>query len=168
MSHPLDEIDRQIVELLRESGRRSNRDVARVIGVTEATVRARMRRLLNEGIMQIVAVTNPVKRGYTMDVSFSIKVDFDRLMAIAHQLAALENVRYLAVTTGYDDIRFSALFRSTDDFRRFLTETLTAMPGIRKVETSQVIALVKHTYDWLLTAADSLDSASHNQTNGRD
>jgi Lrp/AsnC family transcriptional regulator, regulator for asnA, asnC and gidA len=144
----LDSVDEQILGLLGEEGRRSNRELARIIGVTEGTIRARIRRLLADNVMQIVAGVNPEWKGYKIDASFSLRVEFQRAREIAERLVTYPEIRFVALTTGADDIRFTVMFKSHEHFSEFLTVELAAIPGILQVRTSMAMTVLKHTYDW--------------------
>jgi Lrp/AsnC family transcriptional regulator, regulator for asnA, asnC and gidA len=144
----LDSVDEQILSLLGEEGRRSNRELARLIGVTEGTIRTRVRRLLSENVMQIVAGVNPEWKGYKIDSSFSVRAEFGRVKDIANRLVRYPEIRFVALTTGADDIRFTAMFKSHEHFSEFLTVELVAIPGILQVRTSTAMVVLKHTYDW--------------------
>ncbi|SFN99352.1 MULTISPECIES: Lrp/AsnC family transcriptional regulator [Actinomadura] len=144
----LDAVDERILQLLGEEGRRSNRELARIIGVTEGTIRSRVRRLLAENVMQIVAGVNPEWKGYSIDSSFSLRVEFDKAKDIATRLVGYPEIRFVALTTGADDIRFTAMFKSHEHFKEFVTVELAGIPGILQVRTSTALSVLKHTYDW--------------------
>ncbi|MQA81926.1 MAG: AsnC family transcriptional regulator [Streptosporangiales bacterium] len=141
-------MDEQILALLGEEGRRSNRELARIIGVAEGTIRTRIRRLLAENVMQIVAGVNPEWKGYKIDSSFSLRVEFGRAREIAERLVTYPEIRFVALTTGADDIRFTAMFPSHEHLSEFLTVELPGIPGIRQVRNSTALTVLKHTYDW--------------------
>jgi Lrp/AsnC family transcriptional regulator, regulator for asnA, asnC and gidA len=158
----MDELDRQIARLLGEDGRRSNRELARIIGVTEGTIRNRIHRMLSDNVMQIVAGVNPEWQGYTIDASFSLRVEQPNIRTVAEFLARLPETRYIALTSGVDDIRFTAMFTDHDHLADFTMNTLTQVEGLIEVRTSLALATVKHTYDWRPvphadTATDSED-----------
>jgi Lrp/AsnC family transcriptional regulator for asnA, asnC and gidA len=146
-----DDLDLKIISALRRNGRQSNSEVARKLGVTEATIRARIQRLTAEGIMQIVALTNPTRIGYEVDVLVSIEVTPGKLFDVAEELGDFEEVRYLAITTGRYDLQMSALFRDKNELFHFLTERLARVPGVQKYETFHVLRTVKRTYDYWKT-----------------
>lgn len=154
----MDEIDRQIASLLGEDGRRSNRELARIIGVTEGTIRNRINRMLSDNVMQIVAGVNPEWQGYTIDGSFSLRVEQPRVQAVAEFLAGLPETRYIALTSGVDDIRFTAMFTDHEHLAEFSTTTLGQVSGIIEVRTSLVLTTVKHTYDWRPLPQPNTDS----------
>ncbi|MBI3968173.1 MAG: Lrp/AsnC family transcriptional regulator [Chloroflexi bacterium] len=145
----MDALDDRIVALLRANGRRSNRDIGRELGVAEGTVRKRIRRLIESGVMQIAAVANPYRIGYSKDVLIAIHADLHRLSDVAARLAELPEVRYVMVTTGAYDLIAAALFRSDDELFEFLVRKLAAIDGIRKAETAHSLEVVKRRYDWV-------------------
>jgi Lrp/AsnC family transcriptional regulator for asnA, asnC and gidA len=147
----LDPLDWQLMSRLRANGRRANRDLARELGVAEATVRNHLRRLIDQECIQIVAATNPLKLGYQVDAVIGLHVDNRRVRAVADKLAQMEEVRYASITVGAYDIIIAAFFPTHNDLLEFLTAKLGRIPGIRKTETSLSMKLVKRSYDWMST-----------------
>jgi Lrp/AsnC family transcriptional regulator for asnA, asnC and gidA len=143
----LDDLDHQLVDALRMNGRKANSELARELGVTETTVRRRLQRLVEDGYVRIVAVTNPRRIGFQMDVVVALIVDIYQLEAVAARLAELAEVRFVGHVAGKYNLHFVGLFRNAEHFHRFLTETLAALPGIQTVETMQVLKVYKRTYD---------------------
>jgi len=153
MDRLIDELDERIIEELRNDGRRSHAELARRLGVAESTVRNRVQRLLGDGYMQVVALTNLNRLGYSLEVLINVQVMAGHLMEVADTLAAMEEVRYLGLTTGSYDILASASFHSTDELYRFVTERLNKTPGIWRTQTSQVLKVWKRNFDWSLSGA---------------
>jgi Lrp/AsnC family transcriptional regulator for asnA, asnC and gidA len=151
---PIDELDERIIEELRHDGRRSHAELARSLGVAESTVRNRVSRLLSEGYMQVVALTNLGRLGYRVDVLMHIQVQAGALNDVAERLAAMEEVRYLGITTGPYDIVISASFRDRDDLFHFIAERLNTTPGIWRTETSHVLKVGKRNFDWSVLGPD--------------
>lgn len=143
-----DDLDLRIISVLRRNGRQSNSEVARQLGVTETTIRSRIQRLTAEGIMQVVAMTNPMRIGYDVDVLISVEVKPGKLLEVAEALSDFEEVRYLSVVTGRCDLQVGALFRDNDELFHFLAERLANVPGVQKYETTHVLRIVKRTYDY--------------------
>ena len=146
----LNELETRIIELLREDGRRSNIDVAKQLGVTETTVRKRIRRLISSDAMRVVAIANPYRIGYQIDTLIGIHTEPDKMMAVSSQLAQMEEVRYVGVTTGTYDLVIAALFRSNDELLQFVTTKLGRVDGVRSTQTSHVLRVLKRTYDWVM------------------
>lgn len=149
-NNKFDEIDRHIIALLRQEGRRSNIDIAKQLGVTETTIRKRIKRLITEDVMRVVAITNPYKIGYQIDTLIGIHVEPDKVMAVSRQLAHMEEVRYVGVTTGTYDLMIAALFRSNEELLQFVTAKLGTTPGVRSTQTSHVLKVLKRTFDWVM------------------
>lgn len=146
--HKVDEVDNKIIAALRQDGRKSNVELGREIGVSEGTIRKRVARLIQEGVMQVIAVANPQKLGYQIEVMIGIHCDIEKVKEIADHLASLEEIRTTSIASGVYDIIMVALFRNNDELLDFLLNKLSNTPGIRKTETSYLLRTFKRTYDW--------------------
>jgi len=142
-------IDEQIIVLLRTNGRRTNADLARQLGISEGTIRKKLKTLSSEGVLKVVAVADPQKIGYTIDVLSGVQVLPGQTEEVAKRLISLDQVRYVALATGSYDILFEAMFRRQDDLLEFLTKTLASIPGIVRSETWHLLKVMKRNYDWL-------------------
>src|SRR5690349_16782757 len=109
---PYDELDRRIVCLLEEDGRRPNIEIAEALGVTEATVRKRVARMIEEDLIKIVAVPDPEALGMKTSAIIGISVTLDSLKSVAEALIALPETRYVGYSTGQYDLITEAFFRS--------------------------------------------------------
>ncbi len=146
--HKVDDVDNKIIAALRQDGRKSNVELGREIGVSEGTIRKRVARLIQEGIMQVIAVANPQKLGYQIEVMVGIHADIDKVKEIADRLAAMEEVRTVSIASGVYDLLMVALFRNNDELLDFLMNKLSTISGIKKTETSYLLRTLKRTYDW--------------------
>jgi Lrp/AsnC family transcriptional regulator, regulator for asnA, asnC and gidA len=146
----LDSLDLAIVRLLQEQGRTTNAHLARVLGVSEPTVRKRLDRLIQDEILKIVAVLNPEKTGYQTDVLIGIRVEAGHLRATGEALAQFEDVVYLGYTTGRHDILVEMLFRTDEELLDFLDRRLPAIGPILGTETYRVLKTGRINYDWKL------------------
>jgi Lrp/AsnC family transcriptional regulator for asnA, asnC and gidA len=142
----IDLIDRCIIALLQVDGRLSHAEIGRRLGVPEPTIRRRLKRLLDEDVMQIVAVPNPHKIGYIIHAVIGAKVQPGHVNEVVTTLTAMRQIRYVGVTAGAYDIVIEALFRDNDDLRIFLTETLGKIEGLRETQTSYVLQVAKRSY----------------------
>jgi Lrp/AsnC family transcriptional regulator for asnA, asnC and gidA len=142
----LDVIDRCLIALLQADGRLSHAEIARRLVIPEPTVRRRMKRLLDDGVMQIVAVPNPYKIGYGIHAIVGTKVQPGRVRDVVASLVSLRQVRYIGVTAGAYDVVIEALFKDNDDLRVFLTDTLGQIDGLQGTETSYVLEVAKRSY----------------------
>lgn len=144
-----DAVDRQIVALLRVNGRRTNAELARQVGLSEGAIRKKLKKLTAAGILKVVAVADPTRLGYAIDVFSGVQVTPGKTLEVAEHLVSLEAVRYVALAAGSYDILFEAMFRQQDDLLEFLTRTLPAVPGIARVDTWHLLRVLKRNYDWL-------------------
>jgi Lrp/AsnC family transcriptional regulator for asnA, asnC and gidA len=150
VSHQLDAIDRQIVSILQLDGRTSNVEMARQVGVSEATVRKRLDRLLADGVVRITAVPNAAKVGFPTVTFVTLDVDLSYLDQIADRLGRLPEVRSIYYTTGESDLVVEAWFHSSEQLLHFLTQQLAVIPGIKQAATSHVLRTLKDGSNWVL------------------
>jgi Lrp/AsnC family transcriptional regulator for asnA, asnC and gidA len=143
-----DELDLQIIALLRVDGRRSNREVARRLGVPEATVRYRVRRLTESGVLKIAAAVDPEHLGYALTAVISLEVDPRRFIEASDTIAAMEQVMWLGITTGASDIILTASFKHQDEMFSFVADELAHIEGIKRVQTSVCMRVVKKSNQW--------------------
>ncbi len=142
----IDDIDRQIIATLKEDGRMPFAQIARRLGVSPGMVRQRFHRLAQDGVLQVVPVTNPTLMGYHMMALIGVRADGNRLREIARQLASFEEVIYLVLCTGTYDILVEVICRDNAHLLQFLTERLRAVEGVRDTETFIYLEIVKEAY----------------------
>lgn len=142
----LDTIDLQIIQALQEDGRMPFAQIAERLNVSPSMIRARYSRLVNLGILRVAAITNPLRMGYRMMAMIGVKVEGRRLLAVADQVAALEEVIYLIITSGAYDLFLEVLCRDHAHLLQFLTEKLAAIDGIRATESFIHLKIVKEIY----------------------
>jgi Lrp/AsnC family transcriptional regulator, regulator for asnA, asnC and gidA len=143
-----DELDRQIIALLRADGRRSNREVARRLNVPEATVRYRVRRLTDSGVLKIAASVDPEHLGYALTSVISVQVEPRRFVEASDAIAAMPEVMWLAITSGASDIILTASFHNQEEMFAFVAERLAHVEGINRIETSVCMRVVKKSHQW--------------------
>jgi Lrp/AsnC family transcriptional regulator, regulator for asnA, asnC and gidA len=142
----IDEIDQRIIEALQQDGRRPFTKIAADLGISEASVRQRVSHLINTHVMQIVAVTNPVKLGFSMASMIGIRVSGERLLEAAEEIAAFDEVIYLILCTGRFDLLAEVVCRDNDHFLNFLTEKLYKVPGVQLAESYTYLRVCKDTW----------------------
>jgi Lrp/AsnC family transcriptional regulator for asnA, asnC and gidA len=150
MPHGLDDVDKGIIRILQQDGRISNVEIARQVGVSEATVRKRLDRLLSEGTIRITAVPNAARLGFSTITFMIIGVDLARVGQIAEQIAQLPQVRAIYMTAGENNLIAEAWFRSGDDLLHFMSQHFGPIPGIRRTATAHVLKTIKDGSEWLL------------------
>ena len=143
----LDDVSRAIIEQLREDGRRSYARIATAVGLSEAAVRQRVQRLLEAGVMQIVAVTDPVQVGFSRQAMVGLRVDGD-VTEVADRVAQLAEVDYVVVTAGSFDLLVEVVCEDDDHLLELVARRLRTLPGVRSTETFVYLKLRKQRYDW--------------------
>jgi Lrp/AsnC family transcriptional regulator for asnA, asnC and gidA len=152
-SHPtnsearLDDVSKAIIEHLQEDGRQSYATIAKQVGLSEAAVRQRVQRLLDAGVMQIVAVTDPLQVGFRRQAMIGIRVDGD-LTSVAEALTEMPAVDYVVTTAGSFDILAEVVCEDDDQLLELLTKGVRTLPGVQSTETFVYLKLNKQHYNW--------------------
>jgi Lrp/AsnC family transcriptional regulator for asnA, asnC and gidA len=144
---PLDEVSKRIIEQLQEDGRRPYAAIGKAVGLSEAAVRQRVQRLLDAGVMQIVAVTDPLQVGFSRQAMIGIRVEGD-IMPVADQLAEMPEVDYVVVTAGSFDLLIEVVCEDDDHLLEVLSHRIRTLPGVRGTETFVYLKLRKQLYNW--------------------
>ena len=143
MDEPLDEVDRRIVALLVEDGRRSVNELAREANVSRATAYQRVAQLRASGVIQgFTARVDPAKLGQALSALILVRVEQPRWREIAPELLSLEGVEWLGVTAGEFDFALVVRARDVDDLRDVVLERIQALAAVRSSET--VLLLEDH------------------------
>ena len=142
----LDKIDLQIIDALQKDGREAFSQIAERLKVSPGMIRVRYNRLVEMSILRVVAITNPLRMGYSTMALIGIKAEGDRLMEVASQVAALDEVIYLIVVSGAFDIIAEAVCRDHADLLEFLTKRLYKINGIRESESYLHLKIMKEIY----------------------
>jgi Lrp/AsnC family transcriptional regulator for asnA, asnC and gidA len=148
----LDDADIAIVRLLQEQGRMPNAQIARELGISEPTVRKRIDRLFQDGVIKVTAVLNPRTTGYSTDVLIGIRAQPGHLLELGEALSQLDEVVYLGYVTGRYDILVEMLFRDDEALFEFLERRLPTLGAVVSTETYHVLRTGKINYDWKLPA----------------
>ena len=150
MAYQIDALDQQIIRALQKDGRKSNVEIARELGVAEATIRKRLDRLLNEQMIHPSACPDLAQIGLDTGALIALQVDLTRIGQIAEQLANLPQVRSVCYTTGEYDLFIEAAFGANQELLLFLTDSIASIEGIRKTSTFHVLKRIKNEYQWTL------------------
>lgn len=142
----LDDISKRIVEQLQDDGRRSYAAIGKAVGLSEAAVRQRVQRLHEAGVMQIVAVTDPLTLGFRRQAMIGLKCEGD-LQQVADQLAALEEIDYVVITAGSFDLLLEVVCEDDDHLLEILSR-VRGVPSVASTETFVYLKLRKQTYSW--------------------
>jgi Lrp/AsnC family transcriptional regulator for asnA, asnC and gidA len=143
----LDATNKAIIEQLQADGRQAYATIAKAVGLSEAAVRQRVNRLLESGVMQVVAVTDPLTLGFKRQAMVGIRTEGD-IRAVAETLAELPEVDYVVLTAGSFDILVELVCSDDDHLLRVLNDQIRGIDGVRDTETFVYLKLAKQTYTW--------------------
>jgi Lrp/AsnC family transcriptional regulator for asnA, asnC and gidA len=143
----LDDTSKAIIEQLQLDGRRSYAAIGKAVGLSEAAVRQRVQRLTEAGVMQVVAVTDPLQLGFDRQAMIGIKAE-GSLEPIADELAKMDEVEYVVITAGSFDLLAEVLCESDEHLLQVLSERIRQIEGVKATETFVYLKLVKQTYSW--------------------
>jgi Lrp/AsnC family transcriptional regulator for asnA, asnC and gidA len=143
----LDAVSKAIIEQLQTDGRRSYAEIGKAVGLSEAAVRQRVQKLTESGVMQVVAVTDPMQLGFYRQAMIGIRVSGDTTL-VAEALAALDAVDYVLLTAGSFDILAEVVCENDDDLIELLNKRIRALDGVQSTETFVYLKLIKQLYNW--------------------
>jgi Lrp/AsnC family transcriptional regulator for asnA, asnC and gidA len=144
----LDELDKGIIRRLQRNARAPNTELARTLGVTEATIRNRVARLLDERFIEIVAVVDAKATEATISAFLMLAVQPSGVTDVAEALATCTEIRYLSLVLGPGQIMAEAFFRDHEHLLGFQNEHLARFPAITGIQTSIVVHVRKLSYEW--------------------
>jgi Lrp/AsnC family transcriptional regulator for asnA, asnC and gidA len=144
----LDQLDQDILAVLQENARLPNRAIAARIGSSEATVRRRVDRLVDEGLIRVVAVASPFVLGHPVMAILGLQIERSYQRQIEEAFQGMPEVRFVGLTLGSYDMMIEVWLPSTETLLAFLTDRLGQLPGVSRAETWQVVRLSKYSYDW--------------------
>jgi Lrp/AsnC family transcriptional regulator for asnA, asnC and gidA len=142
----LDEISKRIIEQLQADGRQSYAAIGKAVGLSEAAARQRVQRLHDAGIMQIVAVTDPLKLGFQRQAMIGVRCDSDP-QKLADHLAGMDEIDYVVLTAGSFDVLLEVVCEDDDHLLEILSQ-VRGVPSVTSTETFVYLKLRKQTYAW--------------------
>jgi Lrp/AsnC family transcriptional regulator, regulator for asnA, asnC and gidA len=143
----IDEIDKAIIRELQLDGRTPYAKLGPAVGLSQAAVRQRVQRLIETGVMQVVAVTDPLMLGFGLQAMVGLEVGGD-MRAVATKLAKVDEVSYVVVTTGRFDMLVEVVCRDNEQLLALVNDVIRALPGVRSAEVFSYLHLEKQTYSW--------------------
>ena len=146
----MDELDRRIIELLQIDGRASNARIAREVGVSEGTVRRRLRHLIQNDVIKVLAVPNLEQMGFGTAALIGLQTDPGKVDEVADAVGALKEAHYVSITTGAYDIFAWVGLESPERLGTFLRAQVGTIPGVKRTETFVNLAIKKRTYGLIL------------------
>ena len=147
MAH-LDETDRAIIAQLQYDGRMSFTDIAAELGISEGTVRRRVKNLTENGVLQVVAVVEPQFLGWNAAGMIGVTVQAGEIDAVAHQLAQFPEVSYLFMASGEFDLFVEVFCKDREHFVSFLNQKLHQVAGVQRTQTFMILKMYKLSYRW--------------------
>jgi Lrp/AsnC family transcriptional regulator for asnA, asnC and gidA len=143
----LDDVSKKIIEQLQADGRRSYAEIGKAVGLSEAAVRQRVQKLTDSGVMQVVAVTDPMQLGFFRQAMIGIRASADTRV-LAEQLAAIDAVDYVVLTAGTFDILAEVVCEDDDELLELLNSKIRNLEGVFSTETFVYLKLHKQFYNW--------------------
>ncbi len=143
----LDDVSKAIIEQLQQDGRRSYAAIGKVVGLSEAAVRQRVQRLTESGVMQVVAVTDPLQLGFARQAMVGIRCRGE-LEVVAEALGELQEVDYVVITAGSYDLLVEVVAESDDHLLELISMKIRSIPNVESTETFMYLKLQKQTYSW--------------------
>ena len=131
----VNKLDEGIVKILQNDGRASNAGIARKVGVSEGTVRRRLKRLVQDQYIQVVALPDPTKMGYESQAIVGVQVDPDKIDQVGEDIAQLSEITWVVITTGSFDIFAWVTVETPEALGMFLRTKIGIIPGVRRTET---------------------------------
>lgn len=147
-SKKLDKVDCQLIRLLQQDGRMPNNAIAQELGISEFTVRRRLKRLLDSDIIKIVAVANPIDLGFEIVGNLKIRIDLQKTDHVLEKLKKIDSLVWVALTTGGTDIDVDFVARSLKELQELIFKKISRIDGILSAETSLMVDLVKDEHAW--------------------
>lgn len=154
MARLVTETDRAIIRLLQENARMSYAELSRATGIPESTVRRRMDRLQQRGVIEFTMLAEPARLGYDVRAMIGLRVELRLLDQIGAALREMQEVTFAAFLTGNFDVMIQVVVRSQDDLVDFLTRRLAPIEGIRSSETFLMPYVIKPATAWILPEDD--------------
>ena len=148
----LDDVSMAIIEQLQEDGRRAYATIGKAVGLSEAAVRQRVQKLVDTGVMQIVAVTDPMQLGFAKQAMVAVTVTGD-VEKVAAELERLDEVDYIVVTAGSFDLLVEVVVEDDAHLLDLVNGRIRAITGVTRTESFLYLKLVKQTYNWGTRAA---------------
>ncbi len=143
----LDDVSKSIIEQLQSDGRRSYAEIGKAVGLSEAAVRQRVQKLTDAGVMQVVAVTDPMQLGFYRQAMIGVRVTGDTV-TVAEELGRIPAVDYVVLTAGSFDILAEVVCENDEDLIELLNKRIRSIQGVHSTETFVYLKLHKQFYNW--------------------
>jgi Lrp/AsnC family transcriptional regulator, regulator for asnA, asnC and gidA len=141
-----DEIDLQIIDALRKDGRVAFSQIAEQLSVSPGMIRLRYNRLVDQGYLKVVAITNPLRMGFKTMAMIGIRADGSKLLEVAEKVSKLDEVIYMVIASGRFDLFAEVVCRDHEHLLSFITEKLSTIDGVRESESFLHLKIIKEVY----------------------
>lgn len=145
----MDKLDKQIINELAFDAKKKSSEIATKLGVSDTTVRRRIKRMVESGSLQFTISPTPQSMGFNMLAIIGLQVELGKIDEIEKELSAYPNIRFIADCTGSYDMFIGTWFESSADLNRFVKDSLAKMPSIKKSETFIILDVKKNEVGWL-------------------
>jgi Lrp/AsnC family transcriptional regulator for asnA, asnC and gidA len=142
----IDMIDQQIIDALQKDGRVAFAQIAEQLNVSPGMIRLRYNRLIEEGFLKVVAITNPLRMGFKTMAMIGIHAEGSKLLEVAEKISKLDEVIYLVIASGRFDLFAEVVCRDHEHLLRFITERLSTIEGVRESESFLHLKIIKEVY----------------------
>ena len=143
-----DSLDCKMIRLLQKDGRMSNTAMAQALGISEYTVRTRLKKILDSGIIRIVARANPINLGFTLSGNLKIRIDLKMTKQVLEKLSEIDELVWIALTTGSTDLDVDFAVRSMSELQSLIFDKISKIEGVLSTETSLMVDLIKDKNDY--------------------
>ncbi len=144
----LDPTDCRMVKLLQKDGRMPIVTLAKQLNISETTARSRLKRLIDNKVINIVAVSNPIELGFEIVGSLTLSIDLKKKDQIMEDLKSIPSLNYVALTTGGSDVDVEFIASSLVEFKSLIFEKICLIDGVNSAQTSLIVEIVKDTWDY--------------------
>jgi len=147
MREQLDKIDLQIIRLLQHDGRMASSEIAKTIDIPEATIRYRLKKLIDKKFIQIVAAANPIKLGFGIAACISIEAEVSQVDHVISQLEKIERVAYIAQMTSVPNVEIETYIETINELHDLLSQ-IEIIDGVIRVDTAFIRRIVRERFDF--------------------
>jgi Lrp/AsnC family transcriptional regulator for asnA, asnC and gidA len=142
----MDDIDRKIIHILQSDGRTAYTEIAKILGISEATVRYRVTRLMDQKVIQVIGLVDPYKLGYDAPAMIGVSIDPPMLESAAAEIAAFSEVSYLVMVSGEFDLMVEVMCKNRQELTDFLNQKLRCVTGVTRTQSSLILQTYKMAY----------------------
>jgi Lrp/AsnC family transcriptional regulator, regulator for asnA, asnC and gidA len=144
----LDKVDFQLIHMLQKDGRLSHIELGKQAGISETTVRYRLKRLIDEEYIQVVAVANPLKLGFDVTGDLFIHAELKTMGYVIDELKKIKELWYIVITTGKANINAEFVVKDFNALHDLIFNRISKIEGVTRVDASVIIKYVKRAYDF--------------------